>query len=78
MDLEQHERIIGIVTANLLKIDAICGTSEAVKYTGERLTTPNLGLVIPGYADINWHLDLSRNFQIIDAVLGGIGLENLK
>ena len=78
MNLAQHKKVIEIVTANLLKIDAACGTSEAAKYTGERLITPNLGLVIPGHADVNWHIDLGRNFQIIDSVLGGIGLESLK
>ncbi len=71
------EEIARRIVENFRRIDAACGGVKGRVYTGERMVTPNLGLVIPGWGDAGWHLDLGANFVKLDTLLGGIGLLSL-
>lgn len=61
--------ITAAMTENFLRIDARMGSQPRVEYTGERLVTPNLGLVIPAQNDYPWGHFISENFFKIDAAL---------
>lgn len=71
MNPVEHQEFAALCTMNFLTIDALFGCKVAT-YEGVRMTTPNLGLTIPGQADMGWAHDLAENFLIIDRAVGGL------
>lgn len=65
----EHYEFTNLCVMNFLTIDALFGRKVAT-YEGGRMTTPNLGLTIPGQSDIGWAHDLAENFLIIDRAVG--------
>lgn len=67
-----NSAIYELMTNKFIEIDALLGPTgtTTVNYTGECMTTKNLGLTIPGRGEAGWEKVIADNFLIIDKALG--------